>query len=118
MRASVALGELTPGDVAVELVRGRVGDDDEITAPSYTTLQPDPQAPGSPGGAVRYSGGATLGCAGPFGYTVRVLPSHPLLDTRAELGLVTMPDAPVGMTNGDLRLRSAPGPAWASGQRL
>jgi starch phosphorylase len=44
-----------------------------------------------------------LGCAGPFGYTVRVLPSHPLLDTRAELGLIAMPDAPVGMTNGDLR---------------
>jgi len=34
---------------------------------------------------------------------VRVLPKHPLLVSRAELGLVTYPDAPVGMTNGDLR---------------
>ena len=41
---------------------------------------------------------------GPFGYTVRVLPDHPLLDSRAELGLVTYPQAPAGMTNGDLRL--------------
>ena len=40
---------------------------------------------------------------GPFGYTVRVLPRHPLLDSRAELGLVTYPEAPAGMTNGDLR---------------
>jgi starch phosphorylase len=32
-----------------------------------------------------------------------VLPSHPLLASRAELGLVTVPEAPVGMTNGDLR---------------
>ena len=28
---------------------------------------------------------------------------HPLLDSRAELGLVTYPQAPAGMTNGDLR---------------
>jgi glycogen phosphorylase len=42
---------------------------------------------------------------GPFGYTVRVLPHHRLLDSRAELGLVTYPQAPAGMTNGDLRLR-------------
>jgi hypothetical protein len=34
---------------------------------------------------------------------VRVLPSHPLLGGSAELGLVTAPDAPGGMLNGDLR---------------
>jgi starch phosphorylase len=103
VRASIALGELTPRDVAVELVCGRAGDDDEITDPSYTTLAADPQQNGCQGGAVRYSGEAVLGWAGPFGYTVRVLPSHPLLASRAELGLVTLPEAPVGMTNGDLR---------------
>jgi len=32
-----------------------------------------------------------------------VLPKHPLLASRAELGLVAYPDAPAGMTNGDLR---------------
>ena len=40
---------------------------------------------------------------GPFGYTVRVVPCHPLLASTAELGLVTYPHAPEGMTNGDLR---------------
>ena len=54
-------------------------------------------------GVVRYSGEVPLDRPGPFGYTVRVLPSHPLLDSRAELGLVTYPQAPAGMTNGDLR---------------
>ncbi|MGH3156921.1 MAG: hypothetical protein ACRDNF_10135, partial [Streptosporangiaceae bacterium] len=123
VRASIALGDLTPGDVAVELVCGRAGEDDEITEPSYTTLRADPQHAGCRGGAVgrvsgqeravgrvfgqestvRYAGEAELGRSGPFGYTVRVLPSHPLLSSRAELGLVTMPEAPVGMTNGDLR---------------
>jgi hypothetical protein len=54
-------------------------------------------------GVVRYSGEVPLDRPGPFGYTVRVLPNHPLLDSRAELGLVTYPQAPSGMTNGDLR---------------
>jgi starch phosphorylase len=103
VRASIALGDLSPADVAVELVCGRAGDDDEITEPSYTTLRVDPQHDGCAGGAIRYAGEAALGRSGPFGYTVRVLPSHPLLSSRAELGLVTMPEAPVGMTNGDLR---------------
>ena len=52
---------------------------------------------------MRYSGELELAQPGPFGYTVRVLPQHPLLASRAELGLVTAPDAPAGMTNGDLR---------------
>jgi starch phosphorylase len=34
---------------------------------------------------------------------VRVVPRHPLLASSAELGLVTFPQAPAGMTNGDLR---------------
>jgi starch phosphorylase len=34
---------------------------------------------------------------------VRVVPCHPLLASTAELGLVAYPDAPEGMTNGDLR---------------
>jgi glycogen phosphorylase len=102
VRATVVLGELTPDDVAVELVCGRAGDDDEIIDPWSTTLAPDP-ADGARGEAVRYAGEAELGRAGPFGYTVRVLPSHRLLSSRAELGLITLPDAPAGMTNGDLR---------------
>jgi glycogen phosphorylase len=106
VQATIALGELTPADVAVELVCGRAGEDDEITDPSYTTLTADAGADAGAGaavGTVTYTGAAVLGWAGPFGYTVRVLPSHPLLASRADLGLVTLPEAPVGMTNGDLR---------------
>jgi starch phosphorylase len=102
VRASVDLGELTAGDVAVELVCGRAGDDDEIIDPWSSTLRPEP-ADAARGGVVRYAGGTQLGRAGPFGYTVRVLPSHRLLSSHAELGLVRLPDAPAGMTNGDLR---------------
>ena len=188
VRVSVALGELTRDDVAVEVVYGRPDEDDEIVQPAYATLAAEPPAPPAatappataspqaaatspqatatapqttatappataspqtaatapqaaatspqatatapqttatappataspqtaatapqaaataPSGVVRYSGEVPLDRPGPFGYTVRVLPSHPLLDSRAELGLVTYPQAPAGMTNGDLRL--------------
>jgi glycogen phosphorylase len=110
VRVSVALGELTTRDVTVEVVYGRPDEDDEIVQPAYATLSPQgPQAAEAPGDAedtdtaVRYSGGVPLDRPGPFGYTVRVLPHHPLLASRAELGLVTYPQAPSGMTNGDLR---------------
>jgi starch phosphorylase len=121
---SVALGQLTRGDVTVEVVYGRPDEDDEIVQPAYATLAAEevspggdddpPQTPPDHGRAarppvppgpvvVRYSGEVPLDRPGPFGYTVRVLPWHPLLDSRAELGLVTYPQAPPGMTNGDLR---------------
>jgi glycogen phosphorylase len=100
VRASVALGELSPDDVTVEVVCGRVGDNDEIAEPEASPLS----LSGPPAdGIARYAGDARLGRPGPFGYTVRVVPWHPLLATEAEMGLVTYPDAPAGMTNGDLR---------------
>ena len=102
VRVSVALGPLTPDDVMVEVVYGRPDDADEIVSPGYAALAAEDGA-GVANGLVRYSGEVPLDQPGPFGYTVRVLPNHPLLDSRAELGLVTYPQAPAGMTNGDLR---------------
>jgi starch phosphorylase len=101
VRASVALGDLPPGDVAVEVVCGRVGEDDDILEPSVSAMSLD--TAGGEAGIARYVGHADLGRPGPFGYTVRVVPHHPLLASRAEMGLLAVPDAPAGMTNGDLR---------------
>jgi len=104
VRVSVALGDLTRDDVAVEVVYGRPDEDDEIVRAAYAELSAEAsQAADAAEGAVRYSGEVSLDRPGPFGYTVRVLPRHRLLDSRAELGLVTYPQAPTGMTNGDLR---------------
>jgi glycogen phosphorylase len=99
--AVVSLGELSPSDVTVQAVYGQVGEQDELSDPQHTTLDLE-SAPNGQLGA-RYTGQVELGGPGPFGYTVRVLPAHPLLATPAELGLVAFPDAPAGMTNGDLR---------------
>jgi starch phosphorylase len=101
IRASVALGDLTPDDVTVEVVYGPAGDADEIIEPVRRPLTLDGRL--APGGPARYVGEAELGEPGPFGYTVRALPSHPLLSSPAELGLVSVPAATAGMVNGDLR---------------
>jgi starch phosphorylase len=101
VRASVALGKLSPEDVTVEVVSGRVTDEEDIVEPEAHPMTPNGAAAGE--GTVRYAGDARLGRPGPFGYTVRVVPCHPLLASTAELGLVTYPHAPEGMTNGDLR---------------
>jgi len=109
------------------VICGRVNDEEDIVEPAASPLAPDGPATaegtaegpateeqglqasggsrGSPPWAntARYGGEARLGRPGPFGYTVRVVPCHPLLDSTAELGLVAYPDAPEGMTNGDLR---------------
>ena len=100
VRVTTSLGDLSADDVCVEVVYGRLGEDDELVDPSYVTLAADDsaQAPHT-----RFSGSVELGQPGPFGYTVRVLPSHPLLASRADLGLVAYPDAPAGMSTGDLR---------------
>jgi starch phosphorylase len=101
VRASVALGELSPRDVEVQVVYGRAGEQDEILDPQFRALALEESA--AAGSVTRFAGHAELGRPGPFGYTVRVLPSHPLLSGPAELGLVTYPAATAGMSNGDLR---------------
>ena len=100
VRVTTSLGDLSAEDVCVELVYGRLGDDDELVEPSYVALTADDsaQAPHT-----RFFGSVELGQPGPFGYTVRVLPSHPLLASRADLGLVAYPEGPAGMSTGDLR---------------
>ena len=102
VRVSVALGELSPDDVSVEVVYGRPDEDGEIAAPAYAPLSAEGASEAT--GLERYSGEVPLDRPGPFGYTVRVLPRHRLLDSRAEMGLVTFPQAPAGLVNGDLRL--------------
>jgi starch phosphorylase len=100
VRVTAVLGDLSPQDVRVELVHGRLGEDDELVDPSTVALAPDDggQAPHT-----HFSGSVELSHPGPFGYTVRVCPSHPLLTSKADLGLITYPDAPAGMSTGDLR---------------
>ena len=85
VRASVELGSLSPDEVLVQAVYGRVDEVDELHRP--TTVDLTLIGPGDDG-LLRFEGAVPLERAGSFGYTVRVLPHHPLLPDNADLGLV------------------------------
>jgi starch phosphorylase len=87
-RAFVALGSLTPEDVAVQLVHGRASADDELLETTCSVLT---VAESYEGGRHRFDGEVALDHAGAFGYTVRVVPRHDLLASDAELGVVALP---------------------------
>ncbi|MFF8608310.1 alpha-glucan family phosphorylase [Streptomyces sp. NPDC015346] len=100
VRVRVTLGDLLPDDVEVQAVTGRVTPDDALTDPRVCVLKPA----GGPDleGRRPYEGSLVLDRTGPFGCTVRVLPSHPLLASPAELGLVALPAETAGQVPGVL----------------
>ncbi|WOX21976.1 alpha-glucan family phosphorylase [Streptomyces solicathayae] len=89
VRVQVSLGGLSPDDVEVQAVTGRVDADDVLSHTRTVTLKPA----GGPDleGRQPYAGTLELDRTGPFGCTVRVLPAHALLAHPAELGLVALP---------------------------
>ncbi|MGI8677054.1 MAG: alpha-glucan family phosphorylase [Nocardioidaceae bacterium] len=88
VRASVGLGDIDPNDVDVQVVHGRVDDEDMLGGGTVTPLS---VAESYGDGWHRFDGDVTLDRTGPFGYTVRVLPRHALLAAPAEMGLVASP---------------------------
>ena len=100
VHAFVSLGDLSPEDVDVQVVHGRVDENDQITGSSAVSLRHDETYEG---GRHRYVGGITLDRPGPFGYTARVVPHHRLVPSAAELGLAALPAESGGMDSGDLR---------------
>jgi starch phosphorylase len=102
LRVQVNLGRLRPEDVEVQVVSGRVDESDRISEAGTLALKP---AGGGTDldGRIRYEGHLELGRTGPFGYTVRILPTHPRLASVAELGLLAVPVEAGGMDAGVLR---------------
>jgi starch phosphorylase len=92
VRAVVSLDGLAPSDVQVQVVHGRVSPADTITDSVIQPLQFLAAAGAADGhgeGKYIFEGILKLRRTGPFGYTVRILPSHDGLVAPAELGLVT-----------------------------
>jgi starch phosphorylase len=88
--AVVELGKLGTDDVAVELLHGVVGPNDELVAPQRVTMSPSADGGGSGDGPVRYSESFPCETAGRYGFTVRVVPSHADLTTPLELGHIVL----------------------------
>ena len=88
LRVFVSLGELVPADVEVQVVHGRVDDADRIVDGTVAPLKAGRR---DEHGRWFYEGSLALDRTGPFGYTVRVMPTHGLLASPAELGLIAVP---------------------------
>ena len=94
--ALVRLGDLSPNDIEVQLVTGRLDADDQLQDPR---VNPFPTGADVGDGLRRYEGWVEARRAGNIGYTVRVVPHHPQLANQAEMGLATLPaDLPVPPT--------------------
>ena len=89
----MGLSALAADDVEIQAVSGRVDEEDRIadaaTVPLKSVGGPDPE------GRWVYEGPLSLDRTGPFGYTVRILPSHRLLASGGELGRVAVPSVEV-----------------------
>ncbi|MBE7702141.1 alpha-glucan family phosphorylase [Oerskovia sp. Sa1BUA8] len=85
VRAYVSLGNLSPDDVEVQVVHGRVTEADVIES---FTAEPLELAETYEGGRAAFARAVRLEASGAFGYTVRIVPRHEGLASVAELGLV------------------------------
>jgi starch phosphorylase len=85
--ALIRLGELSPNDVEVQLVKGRLDADEELRDPQVSAF---PTGSDVSDGVRRYEGWVEAKRAGAIGYTVRVVPHHPQLANQAEMGLATL----------------------------
>lgn len=82
VNARVELNGLSPAEVDVQAVLGKVGDSDDLDEVVTASM--------SMTGEGQFTVTAPLPHAGSLGYTVRVLPHHGLLASKAELGKVVV----------------------------
>ncbi len=92
--AQVSLGDLEPSDVEVQLIYGAVEPDDDLIDPVIVAMAQD--GDGDVPGWHRYTLDVQFARAGNFGFTVRVVPSHPDLLNYAHLGRVAWAPSPAG----------------------
>ena len=84
VRVFCSLGELSPDDVEVQVLHGRVRDEAILVSPQIDALRLEETYEG---GRYRFEGHLRFDRTGPFGYSVRIVPRHPLLSSGTELGL-------------------------------
>ncbi|HEX9060240.1 MAG TPA: alpha-glucan family phosphorylase [Clostridia bacterium] len=83
--ASVYLGTISPSDVKVEVYYGTIGKNNLIENPEIADMKMTEKLEGS---TYRYSANISIVEGGEYGYTFRVIPYHPELVNKFDLGLV------------------------------
>src|SRR5436309_2175722 len=86
IRARVHLGAVDPQQVRVEAYHGEV-DNGELRNPTATVLNQNSQPDGN--GNYIYQGAVPASESGTYGFSVRVMPTHPCLMQMHELRLIT-----------------------------
>ncbi len=86
LEAQVRLGRLRPEDVVVELMSAR-DEDGKLLDQTTTAMQPRDNQLGQDG-RLRYQGEYVTTSGGSRVFAVRVVPNHPYLQNKLELGLV------------------------------
>ncbi len=86
--ATVALGDLSGTDVAVELVHGPVGPSGDIVETTTTPMVADNH---SQHGRHHFEASFACAQASRYGWSVRVVPAHPDLLTYTEVGAIVTP---------------------------
>jgi starch phosphorylase len=86
VQAQVRLGTINPEEVSVELYYGPLDASGQITTGSSTPLRCE----GSNGSTnvYRYTGVVPCEYSGQYGYSLRIVPSHPEMPARYHIGLV------------------------------
>jgi len=84
--AEINLGNLTPDDVEVQIYYGKSDYKNEPNSNSYVTMNCITKK--SSVGKYKYEGVIDCNNTGQFGWTLRILPNHPLLINKFELGLI------------------------------
>ncbi|WP_067701836.1 alpha-glucan family phosphorylase [Nocardia jejuensis] len=87
LRARIDLATLAPSDVTVQAVLGRVSPTDDLTDVHTIPMTHT----GTDSGTDIFTVDTPVPVSGAVGYTIRVLPTHPLLASETELGLITTP---------------------------
>lgn len=85
VQAEVELGDLTPDDVDVQIYFGKVDESADGIKNSVTMTHVSKKTKSA---FFTYRGEIECTDTGQFGYTLRILPKHPLLINQFELGLI------------------------------
>jgi glycogen phosphorylase len=86
IQAEIELGELTPDDIEVQIYFGQVDDRNKVSLNSSVNMKCTNLK--NPGTLYKYKGEINCDDTGHFGFTLRVLPKHPMLINQFELGLI------------------------------
>jgi starch phosphorylase len=86
VKAEINLGGLTPDDVEVQIYYGSVDRQNIAHANSFVTIQNEKGK--TKNNVYTYRGAIICQQSGQFGFTARVLPRHPLLNSSFDMGLI------------------------------